>query len=85
MVEFRRSGDSAASRERLEEAIEVNSFISDLLLELEDLPDDSPGGYTIGSFEEAVIYYVDAEVAWRETPGALDWLEERISDDGEDS
>ena len=42
------------------------------------MPAELPDGYTIGSFEEAVVYFLDADEAWDETPGALDWLESRI-------
>mgnify|MGYP001814566171 CR=1 FL=1 len=85
LLAFRQSGDSKVSREQLDRAFEVNLHVPDLLLEWEDLPDEPPDGYTIGSFEEAAIYFLEAEEAWRETPGALDWLEDALCNQGDDS
>ena len=79
LLAFQHSGDAETSRHMLDQAIEVNPHVPDILLGRAIMPAEPPDGYTIGSFEEAVVYFLNADEAWGETAGALDWLESRIS------
>ena len=74
LVTFRLKGDTKAARSRLATALERNCQVADLLLERLDFPDEIPRGYAVGSFDEAVFYVMNADDAWTETPGALEWL-----------
>ncbi|MEE4272313.1 MAG: tetratricopeptide repeat protein, partial [Thermoanaerobaculales bacterium] len=78
LLAFQRSGDAETSRHMLDQAIEVNPHVPDILLGRAIMPAELPDGYTIGSFEEAVVYFLNADEAWGETAGALDWLESRV-------
>jgi hypothetical protein len=78
LLTFRRLGDAEPSREQLDQAVEVNPYVPDVLLCRVQIPVEPPDGYTIGSFEEAIVYFLNADEAWGETLGALDWLESRI-------
>ena len=81
LVTFRRKGKSKTAEKRLAKALEANSHVPDLLLGDLDLPDELPAGFALGSMEEAVFYFLEAEEAWRETPGALDWLAGAVESD----
>jgi len=74
LVTFRRKGDTKAAQERLAEAFERNSHVPEFLLDRLEFPPELPGGYTLGSIDEAVFYIMAAGQAWTETPGAIGWL-----------
>lgn len=71
MATFRRSGDGQASRERLGDAVAANRHAPELLLGRLEVPHSIPDTYILGSADEAVLYFLEAEEAWDETPGAL--------------
>jgi tetratricopeptide (TPR) repeat protein len=74
---FRRAGDTAVSRKLLRKAVKRNPHVSGLLLEGEDLLLDRPDSYTLGGEAEAVECAATYHKAWREVPGALEWLKTR--------
>ncbi len=78
LVTFRRKGDGKAATRRLAEAFDGNRHVADLLLDRAEIPDELPAGYRLGSVEEAVFYFLEAEEAWHKTPGALKWLADAI-------
>lgn len=39
-----------------------------------------PNGYSLGSVDEAVFYYLEAHEAWSETADALDWLADAVEE-----
>lgn len=59
----------------------VNPHVPELLLGRLEIPDRLPDSYALGSVEEAILYFLKAEEAWAETPGALDWLAGAIDSD----
>ena len=68
------AGDAA---EILGRALKENRHVPAYLLGEEERELYSrPNSYSMGSVEEAVIYVQETKAAWRETPGALDWLQE---------
>lgn len=72
---FKKLGpESKRTSTQLEKAIERNLFVPKYLLSKVKMPKQIPGSYSMGSKEEAVIYTDDALRAWKETPGALNWL-----------
>ena len=78
LVTFRRKGDGKAATKRLAEALDCNRHVPELLLDRLEMPDQLPDGYQLGSVEEAVYYFLEAEEAWQQTPGALAWLEATV-------
>ncbi len=78
LVTFRRKGEGKVATKRLTEALESNRHVPELLLGRLELPDQLPDGYQLGSEEEAVYYFLEAEEAWQQTPGALAWLEDAV-------
>lgn len=78
LLEFQQSGDADSSRHMLDQAIEANPHVPDILLGRSVMPAELPDGYSIGGPDEAIFYFLNADEAWGETPGALDWLESRI-------
>jgi len=81
LVTFRRKGKGKTAEKRLRAALEANSYVPDLLFGELDLPEELPDGFTLGSMEEAIFYFLEAAEAWQETPGALDWLADAITTD----
>ncbi len=78
LATFRRSGDGRTSRESLADAVEANRHVPDLLLGRLEVSSPIPDTYTLGSPDEAVLYFLEAKEAWAETPGALEWLAKRV-------
>ncbi len=74
---FRKEGDSPAARESLRQAVRANRRVPKYLTGEEELPDDDPPGYALGSEEEAVICAHALGAVWRSTPGAGQWLATR--------
>ena len=80
LAAYRRKGDTKTARERLLKALDCNHHVAELLLDRLDVPDQLPGGYTLGSVEEAAYYVLEAHEAWELTPDALEWLTEVVDD-----
>ncbi|MET0485503.1 MAG: hypothetical protein ABW216_07390 [Candidatus Rokuibacteriota bacterium] len=76
---FQREGDSAAAREALRTAVQVNRHVPQVLTEEADPPGLEPTGYTPGSREEAMVCDTDLGDAWGATPGAIDWLRKQAA------
>jgi tetratricopeptide (TPR) repeat protein len=74
LLAFRRQGDSAEARQLLRRAVKVNRHVPDYLLGREVLPDEQPGYYSPGDRSEALDYLAGSLAAWKDTPGAVDWL-----------
>jgi len=77
LLSFRRLGYGNADK-FLKEALLSNPHVPPYLLELKHIPWSLPAYYSQGSMEEAIIYAADACTVWKNTPGALAWLAERI-------
>ena len=74
LLAFRQEGPGVAARGRLVEAVGANPYLPDYLLGRRPLP-MRPPHYTMGSDDEAAAYVRELLPAWRDTPGALAWLE----------
>ena len=78
LAAFRRSGDTAESRNALEKALASNAHVPFYLLGRKKLPKRQPAFYGYGDPDEAVLYVVDFGHAWSAAPGALQWLEAHV-------
>jgi tetratricopeptide (TPR) repeat protein len=81
VLAFRREGDSPGARHGLSLALARNRYVPDYLL-TDDLvlDEDGPMLPRPGDRSEAVSYAVAAHEVWEATPGALDWLRERVAE-----
>jgi hypothetical protein len=66
--------DFEAATAMLKRAQEENPYVADLLTGDEDMPEDEPVLYQIGSADEAASIVSDMAAAWRIRPLALVWL-----------
>lgn len=71
---FRQEGTSKRANSSLRKAIEQNRFVPAYLLGRKRLPSQLPPYIGFGDENEAVEYAAGAMRAWRNTPGALEWL-----------
>lgn len=78
LAAFRRGGDGAKSRAALDRAVRTNGYVAAYLLGTKRLPRLRPPFISIGSEDEAVDYAARGTAGWRNTPGALAWLRERV-------
>lgn len=78
---FRTEGRSEKARKALEEALDVNEYVPDFLLGIEEMPDpdEMPEMISFGDESEAVSYVFGAFPLWAATPGAQYWLNENLS------
>ncbi len=75
LLAFRRGGDGDEARSLLAWAAKVNAYVPHLLCG--EPPADMPTMFAPGSREEAIRCALQQHAAWKETPGALEWLARR--------
>ncbi len=75
LLEFRRNGDCAEARARLETALEMNPHVPGFLLGRRRMPRRLPTYVQWGDETEAVSYVAAFGKGWYTTPGATEWLE----------
>ena len=73
---FRKGGKRAGSLKALRRALAENRHVPAILLDRGTLP-PLPDRYALGSKEEALGTAHEIAGAWRDTPGALDWLKKQ--------
>jgi len=78
LLTFRQKGDTATARNHLKKAMDVNGYVPKYLLGYEEMPDFPPSGYSPGSEDEAVICVFELADVWKQTEGAMEWLDERV-------
>jgi hypothetical protein len=71
---FRTAGDTDQSQALLAEAKKENPHVPAYLLGRKRLPRRLPDAMGFGDESEAVVCATGQMPAWRNTPGALDWL-----------
>ena len=74
LVQFRLHGDSQKAKTELNRAREHNPHVP-YLTGRKRMPRNTPGGYTLGGEDEAVLYTNLYGECWKKTPGAIAWLE----------
>lgn len=77
---FRKAGDGKAARKAAVEAWECNRHVPKLLARKGRVRFEDTGYYTLGGEDEAAYYIEEYGFAWKETPGAVDWLVEVTKD-----
>lgn len=79
LLAFRQEGDTPEARQLLKEAKKINKHVPDYLLGKKRLPMEPPAYYSPGDPSEAIEYAGSFLAPWKNTAGALDWLQEAIS------
>ncbi len=74
LVSFVRRGDTASARRRIREAMKQNPHVVAYLLGQRRMPRALPEMIGWGDRNEAVAYVAEFAGAWRDTPGAMEWL-----------
>ena len=77
---FRKSGDGADARRFAAEAWHCNIHVPRLLSKKGRARYEDTGYYTMGGEDEAAYYLEEYGFAWKETPGAVEWLVEVTGD-----
>jgi tetratricopeptide (TPR) repeat protein len=72
---FQTEGDSEAARAALAAAVVRNRYVPEHLTRPDD---DDVSEYTLGSEEEAITVGRELGEVWRQTPGALEWLDRQV-------
>ena len=73
---FKKFGQTVDSEKELQKAHESNKFVIDYMVELREMPNDTPRFIGVGDENEAIVYVNDAISVWHKTQGALGWLHE---------
>lgn len=81
LLSFRRSGDTATSCQRLQEAHAANPHVAAYLLGHRQLPDDEPSFVEGGADSAAVNYAMLFMSGWRATRGAISWMRKTLQVD----
>ncbi len=81
--QFQREGKSASADRMLAEALECNPHVPPFLLGQKRIPFSLPQAISFGGESEAVTYAAIYLHIWRQTPGALKWLESNLPDNQE--
>jgi tetratricopeptide (TPR) repeat protein len=76
LLEFAQSGPGRAAERALKEALETNRHVPPYLTGRKRIPVRLPGYITWGGEDEAIIYANSYLAHWRQTPGAIEWLQE---------
>jgi len=71
---FTESGACEKSTEALEQAVELNPYVPDFLLEKRKIPLEFSEYVRKGGLEEAAVYAREAITNWKSATGALFWL-----------
>lgn len=76
LLAFRQNGDTPEARRLLKDAKKINKHVPDFLLGQKRLPMEPPSSYSPGTPSEAIEYAGTFLAPWKNTAGALDWLQE---------
>ena len=79
LLQFRRKGDHASTRDLLRQALHRNPFVPTHLLNKHPFDSWELDAVEAGEESEAIEYFQLYREAWRMTPGALDWFAKATS------
>lgn len=79
LLAYRKAGDTGETRKLLSEAWDANSHVPAYLIGKKKLPKTLPDYISIGGDDEAVSFAHHAGPAWRQTEGAIGWLEQTVA------
>ncbi len=80
LLDFRASGDSEELRAILSDAVEANGLIGPALTGAAPIADEATVGLERTDAMDAFLVVDSLGAAWRKTPGAIEWLAERLSE-----
>lgn len=75
LLAFREKGDSPESRQALKKAVKMNRHVPAFITGKKQIPLVRSDFITLGESDEAADYAAEYLKYWRETPGAIEWLE----------
>ena len=75
LLAFREKGDSPESQQAVKRAVKMNNHVPAYLTGKKQTPLIPPDFITVGGADEAADYAAKYLKYWRETPGAIEWLE----------
>jgi tetratricopeptide (TPR) repeat protein len=76
LLTFRKGGSTEKAKRALQEAMEQNRHVLDYLTGKKRVPTHLPDYIGIGEDTEAASYAANHLNYWRQTPGAVEWLQE---------
>jgi tetratricopeptide (TPR) repeat protein len=74
LLDFRQTGDTSESQQKIASALQANPHIPDYLTGRQRLPADLPEANNPGHKSGAIHYAATYLPFWRQTPEAIDWL-----------
>ena len=80
LLAYRKAGDTDQTRKLLSDAWNANSHVPAYLTGKKKLPKTLPDYISIGGEDEAISFVHHAAPAWRQTQGAIGWLEQIVGD-----
>lgn len=72
---FMKHGSGPEAAKALKDAIKSNQHVVAYLLDHKPMPDELPSYYGYGDEAEAVLYTAQCRLLWRNSPGAMTWLQ----------
>jgi tetratricopeptide (TPR) repeat protein len=75
LLSFRKLGASVKAKKQLDQALDVNPYVPDYLTGKKPIPTHMPETITLGGEDQAYAYAAEHRRFWRDTPGAIEWLE----------
>jgi hypothetical protein len=78
LVAYRKKGDHPSSSRALKFALMQNPHVFDYLSGKKRTPNRLPSYIGIGDDAEAVAYVANHLNYWRQTPGALEWMQKEL-------
>jgi tetratricopeptide (TPR) repeat protein len=77
LVTFVKEGDSKKAERELKTALRENTYVAEYLTEKKKIPRDLPDRITMGGEDEGFCYAARYLNAWKNVPGAIEWLKEK--------
>lgn len=78
LVAYRKKGEYTSSTRALKSAFRHNPHVFDYLCGKKRIPNRLPGYIGIGDDAEAIAYAANHLNYWRQTPGALEWMQKEL-------
>ena len=75
---FMKHGNGPASAKALKDAVKSNQHVVAYLTDAQAMPEELPSYYGYGDDAEAVLYVAQCRLLWRNSPGAMAWLENSV-------
>ncbi|MBW1811771.1 MAG: hypothetical protein JRJ87_26520 [Deltaproteobacteria bacterium] len=78
LLDFCKHGESAVANKSLKAALAGNEYVPAYLLGRKKMPRDLPDYHGFGDDNEAIICVHESKTAWKATPGAMEWLADKM-------